>query len=253
MFTVYIHRNKSNGKVYVGITSQIPSYRWGAAGHGYKTQRLFWRAIKKYGWENFEHIIVAEKLTKEEAGLLEQQLIALYNSTDPSRGYNSSIGGDLPALGFHHTEDAKRKISEAGKLHPPTVYCKEAGNQARRKRVYQYSTGGELLKIWDSIAEAARSIGGSPAIYQCCGGQTKQASGYVWRYEGDGFDKYDTVQRSNEARKQRVAKCSEDGKVFEVYNSQGEASRMTGISQGNIGACCRGERNKAGGYVWRVI
>lgn len=253
MFTVYIHRNKINDKVYVGITGQIPTYRWGADGRGYKTQPLFWRAIEKYGWDNFEHIIVADGLTKETAGQLEQQLIASFNSTNPLFGYNSSIGGELYALGFHHTEESKRKISEAGKLHPPTIYCKEAGNRARRKRVYQYSTDGDLIKIWESIAEAARYIGGSPAIYQCCGGQVKQASGFVWRYEGDAFDKYDTIQRSNEDRKQRIAKCSEGGEIFEIYRSQSEASRMTGISQGNIGACCRGERNKAGGYVWRVI
>jgi hypothetical protein len=34
------------------------------------------------------------------------------------------------------------------------------------------------------------------------------------------------------------------------YCSTGEAARQTGVSQQNIGAVCRGQRAKAGGYIW---
>ena len=37
MYTVYQHKNKINGKVYIGITSQIPTQRWGANGKNYRS------------------------------------------------------------------------------------------------------------------------------------------------------------------------------------------------------------------------
>ena len=37
MYSVYMHRNKINQKVYIGLTKQIPQNRWRANGEGYKT------------------------------------------------------------------------------------------------------------------------------------------------------------------------------------------------------------------------
>ena len=39
--------------------------------------------------------------------------------------------------------------------------------------------------------------------------------------------------------------------ILHIYFGTNEAHRTTGISQGNIASCCRGERNNAGGYYWR--
>ena len=49
-WTVYIHVNKTNGKCYVGITTQKPYDRWGSNGCNYKGQ-VFYNAIRKYGWD----------------------------------------------------------------------------------------------------------------------------------------------------------------------------------------------------------
>lgn len=53
-YTVYVHVNKINGKMYVGITSQTVEQRW-RQGKGYKHCVFFYRAIEKYGWDGFEH------------------------------------------------------------------------------------------------------------------------------------------------------------------------------------------------------
>lgn len=111
-YVVYLHVNKENKKTYVGITCQKPEARWGSNGIGYKnyyysTQNYFYNAIKKYGWDNFEHIILFENKTKEEAERLEILYIKVLMSNNKTYGYNISNGGS--SIG-KHTEETKLKI-----------------------------------------------------------------------------------------------------------------------------------------------
>ena len=108
-YSVYKHTNKINNKVYIGITSQEPTSRW-KNGLGYQTQRKFYRAILKYGWDNFSHEVLFINLTKEEACKKEKELIKKFNSID--NGYNSLKGGEVENLGKftgQGTKEAKLK------------------------------------------------------------------------------------------------------------------------------------------------
>lgn len=108
-YLVYKHVSP-NGKIYIGQTGQKnPKRRW-QNGEGYKPNSHFYNAIQKYGWDNFEHIIVAEDLTKEEADYLEKFFIDYYETTDRNKGYNNTLGGDGS---FEMTDEVKRKMSEA--------------------------------------------------------------------------------------------------------------------------------------------
>lgn len=94
-YCVYIHRNIINNKAYIGITKyeDNPNRRW-RNGEGYKGNQHFYNAIQKYGWNNFEHVIWADKLSEEEAKKIEIMLIALFSTTIPNYGYNVSLGGE---------------------------------------------------------------------------------------------------------------------------------------------------------------
>lgn len=108
-YIVYKH-TAPNGKIYIGQTGQKnPKRRW-QNGEGYKPNAHFYNAIKKYGWDNFEHVIVADGLTKEEADWLEKFLIDYYETTDRNKGYNNTSGGDGS---FEMTDEVKQKMSEA--------------------------------------------------------------------------------------------------------------------------------------------
>lgn len=48
-----------------------------------------------------------------------------------------------------------------------------------------------------------------------------------------------------------VIQSTLDGIDIEVYSSIKEASIKTGVHKGNIVSCCKGNRNKAGGFLWR--
>lgn len=126
-YTVYIHINKTNGKKYIGITKQSTKTRW-QYGNGYKSCTHFGKAIKKYGWNNFEHIIYAKNLTQENACELEVKLISKFQSTNPKFGYNSTFGGQsnirTPEItekirkantGKRLSKETRKKISESHK------------------------------------------------------------------------------------------------------------------------------------------
>lgn len=107
-YIIYKHTNLINGKVYIGQTCQKPEARWDN-GNGYSKCPKFYLAIKKYGWENFNHEILESNLTKAEAGLREQYWIAFYNSQE--EGYNISPGGE------HNTypKESREKMSKSAK------------------------------------------------------------------------------------------------------------------------------------------
>lgn len=140
-FYVYRHENKINGKSYIGITSKKhPNYRW-QNGEGYKDQ-IFYRAIQKYGWENFTHIIEAESLSEKDAKELEVQLILKYK--EGGKCYNITNGGDgrlgIPMhentrkallkanTGRICSEETKKKISESEK----GKHCSEENKELYR-------------------------------------------------------------------------------------------------------------------------
>lgn len=101
-----------NGKKYIGITCDTEK-RW-RNGKGYETQPKMDRAIKKYGWENVEHNIIVEGVSKEEAEQLEQKYIAEYNTF--ANGYNSTIGGNTVG-GYYLDEYVLAMINNVKRYH----------------------------------------------------------------------------------------------------------------------------------------
>lgn len=108
-----MHTNKINGKKYIGITSNNVNVRW-KNGYGYSDKLPIGRAIRKYGWDNFEHIIVEDGLDEESAKNLEMYLIEKNQTTDDKYGYNLTAGGD-GITGFVHSDESKQKMSEKAK------------------------------------------------------------------------------------------------------------------------------------------
>lgn len=124
-YTLYMHKFPNN-KLYVGITCRPVEVRWQN-----KYNKYFSNAVHKYGWENIEHIILADNLSKEWACKLEQDLIWRYKLNNRDFGYNITGGGDgrfnnplspesiekmrKTKTGCKLSEEHKRKISEANK------------------------------------------------------------------------------------------------------------------------------------------
>lgn len=166
-FCVYMHTNKINDKKYIGITCRNPKLRW-QNGKGYINNEYFYRAILKYGWDNFEHDILYRNLTKEQACLLEVELIKQYHTQYPKYGYNITAGGDFPKIeesikdewgekNSNRTLDKmrNRKLSEESKrnisLNNPRrreVVCESIQFESVRKCASYYHVSENTMRDW---------------------------------------------------------------------------------------------------------
>jgi len=111
IYKVYMHTCINNNKKYVGITRQTTKRRW-RDGSGYKNSELFYNAIKKYGWNNFEHEVILCNLIKQEAEMFEIKMIKYYKSNEKKFGYNVANGGNANGT---TSSETKRKLSEINK------------------------------------------------------------------------------------------------------------------------------------------
>lgn len=90
---IYIVKNSVNNKCYIGQTKQPILLRWKDHTGVKKTTGLLYKAIKKYGKQNFTIQCLVENIkTQKELDFLEIDYIAKYNTISPN-GYNLTSGG----------------------------------------------------------------------------------------------------------------------------------------------------------------
>lgn len=93
---IYIIKNTVNSKVYIGQTRTSVDQRWKEhLRHAQYGDQVINRAMKKYGADKF----YIETLEICDISILDEReiyYIDLYDSTDKSKGYNVSIGGNTP-------------------------------------------------------------------------------------------------------------------------------------------------------------
>ena len=92
---VYKITNLKNNKLYIGLTTVSLEQRW--KGHitqaNIGNQKPLYRAIRKYGVENFVIESICETNSFEDLGNMERLYIQKYNTRVPN-GYNISAGGE---------------------------------------------------------------------------------------------------------------------------------------------------------------
>lgn len=259
-YTIYMHRNKINNKVYIGQTCQKPEYRWGRNGQNYEKSPKFWHAIQKYGWDNFEHIILFEHLTSQQADKYEAELIALYNATKDG-GYNIKLGGKhykneveakqhiqeglmnrwTPERKQDYSEKMKKYYQSLSEEEKTRLYDNRRGElHPASKKVVCKETGDTFISLTDAAIWAGMKSTSGANISAQIAGRKKSAGKHPvtnqplhWYFEGEE-DKAAIIQSPKTRAKQVIN--LEDNRIF---NSLTEAAKWGQTYTGNISASCK--------------
>lgn len=250
-YKVYVHVNKINGKIYIGQTCNSLSVRAGRkSGIGYKHSTHFYNAIQKYGWDNFEHIILIDGLSLEMANIIEEELIKKYNSMDRKIGYNMMSGGKnkirrqevtdrIAEKNRHPSEETRRKISIASKKRKTTPELVERIRQAnlgkkrtpeQRKRI---SEGHKNPSV-----ETRRKISEA--------GKGRKQSERQRKLSSERF-------KGNKYRAIPIAQYELDGTFIRTWECAMDVEKEWNVKHlhGNIATCCNNKGKSAHGYMWR--
>lgn len=260
-YCVYIHTNKENNKKYVGITRNSVKRRW-ANGTGYANCTLFYRAIQKYGWDNFEHQVVTTGLSENEAIAEERRLISNFKSNQPEFGYNLTSGGETNK---EISEETKERLSLSHIGIKPS-------DETVKKRAASISNAWKNENTRQKHKKASEELANNPEYIK----KLSQASRANWQkieYVKKHKAAMDKVRNNEQFRKNhsealkaawakpeikqkvtganngkaRPVLCITTGKT---YSCAAEASREESVNSNSISMCCRGERKTAGGMQW---
>lgn len=206
MAYIYLIKNNINGKCYVGKTLKSPKERFSE--HLYdaykptEDNRPLYRAIKKYGKDNFS-LHVLEECTDGLAS--EREIWYIKKLKTYAHGYNATIGGDGKQLFDHDLIKAYLEAGLSQKLIAELNGCSiDLVRQIRlensipltkiRKQpsVVAYTEDETEVGVFISAREAfrflreigvtdARSDGGTH-INAVCNGRRKAAYGFKWKY-----------------------------------------------------------------------
>ena len=116
-----------------------------------------------------------------------------------------------------------------------------------KKIVYQYNLDGTLSNTFENLTAAATSVNATKkGISKACWNVNHTLGGYLWSYEYK-----EKFIPDSDNRKKEVLQYNLNGNLLAQYISVAEASRKSGLSKTCISRCCRGERDRSGGFLWK--
>lgn len=279
MYTVYCHVFP-NGKKYIGLTRTSVERRWGHGGN-YKTCPLLFRAIKKYGWESVEHIVLAEVSSLEEAEQREREFISTYKTQDPSFGYNILPGGDVSDNCA--TEEMRYKLGNGWRGKQRSKVEKRKISRGVKKVFTRAESNGHFGLSHSLISRGKMSMSHTEKWANDEKRRTEASLRMIERMADSAY-KAEVLERLSQYKRkpgewkmpeQAKAKLSEqtkgkwigdkspcskpvlqytvNGDFIKRWANAGEVERAGIASRSNVSKCCRGVEHvkTVGGFVWR--
>lgn len=124
------------------------------------------------------------------------------------------------------------------------ISCHRKERTRKTKPVVQYTENGKYIAAYESARIAEQETGISyKLISAVCNGQKRIAHGFVWRFEGEPFNKYNTENQNFV----KVDQYDKDGVFIKTWDSEKEVELSMGI---HLYSVISGRCNSAGGFYW---
>ena len=212
---IYKITNKINGKCYIGKTLQTIEKRWQEhkkeANKTRSQDRPLYRAINKYGIENFEIQIIEEIQNVLEININEREKYWIEYFQSFKKGYNATCGGDgkhyldyeLISEMYNELQDCSKiakilnidreSVSKAIKNTGNIVLPGGRENLNHPKIIHMYSLNNEYEATFPSVQKAVEwcfeqnlcktiNSGARGHIADCANGKRKTAYQHKWKY-----------------------------------------------------------------------
>lgn len=254
-YTVYMHISPSD-KRYIGITSQNVNKRW-QDGKGYRNNKHFTNAINKYGWNNFQHIIIVKGLSEDEAKWLEIELIKEWDSANSNRGYNISLGGE-GSNGCKLSEETKRKMSKAKKEYNPWDNKTIEEKEKTKKKISESHKGKQCSEKTKRKMSESHKGENNPNYGKQFSDEHKRKLSESHKDKKLSNKHKEKIGKAIKGRNNgniRSIICLTTKKIFYTII---EGAKYYNCNGNNITNCCKGKKKSCGKYngkklVWRYI
>jgi len=149
---IYLHKNKLDGKCYIGSTVQKnPERRWRRTNTrytSYKNCAVFYKALLKYSWNNFDTSILESNIPLDKISEREEFYIRQYNSLAPN-GYNivNIIEGRIECSQKTKDKISKRQKEHHAKLEFPIIAVNRKFHAIKDGIEYKQCTGQFLADV----------------------------------------------------------------------------------------------------------
>jgi group I intron endonuclease len=243
---VYLVTNLVNGNTYVGVTRFTPKVRWKqhvyCANRGLKT-RLH-SAIRKYGAGNFDVAEVASCLTNP--GDTESDVIRTFAPV-----YNQTNGGEI-TKGRRVSPEVAAKIAAKNRGLKRTPK-QNAANADRAKARHAtdpayHSNCVEKLQVARGAVNTEKRLAAVRAALTGKPLAPERVAALAAFSTGRKQSRH--AIEAGAAKRRKKVLCVE---LRRTFGSILEASAALGVSNANIGRCCRGSRKTAGGYHFSFV
>ena len=289
---IYKFENKLNHKVYIGQSSNLTErYKKHLKNVNDITHtEYFYKALRKYGIENFNYEIIEEFefFDQELLNLLECYYIDCFNSLVPN-GYNMVPGGsngagltkgkkvlqyDLKGNFIAEYQSASQASAITNICHSEICACcreeclrtknfqwkyadsnkiiQDISNLIPKstEAIWQYDLEGNFIQEFSNFNEASKNIKVSKSSLCKC---LKGQTNTCSGYKWSYANQPILKTGKQHRNGKKVGQYDKQGNLIKIYNSALEASKETGVSNANIGSVCKGKRKTAGNYYWKFI
>lgn len=261
--TVYCFINSINNKLYIGETVKS-NFRERFSEHRNKAENgvdnYFYRALRKYGWDVFNKIILFQteilsnneenkKILNNIVNEREVYYINKYKTNNSKFGYNLTSGGD-GVVGYKFSEESKKRMSEnkTGEKH----WNYGNFNNKTSDVVLQFDLDFNFIKEWISMSEIERELGYyTNNISRCCSNKLDTYKGFIWVKKEDYYEGYLQKYKSRakcKSNDKEVLQYDFLGNYINSYISCEEAGRA--LNRKTVCTAANGRDPQIYGYIW---